>query len=260
MYVNKKISTVKIAKILGYNNHKLIAKVLNRYNIPRTGVGRRKYNLNENYFDVINTPNKAYILGFLYADGCNCMSKQTIALSLQEDDKQILIDIKNEIHSERPLEFIDNSNKHTFGYTYKNSWRLCMFSKHMSEVLNKIGMTPRKSLTLTFPDINASLYSHFIRGVFDGDGCIHNSKGKSSHKISITSTHQFCRKLQEIFNKLGANSYIREASNHNGITAVFEMWKVIDVKIFLDYIYKDASLYMQRKYNRYVEFCKLYAS
>lgn len=61
MYLNQKHSTVSIGKL--YNvSHKVIAKLLERNNIPRTKTGNRKYEFNEHYFDTIDTPNKAYIL------------------------------------------------------------------------------------------------------------------------------------------------------------------------------------------------------
>ena len=72
MYVSQKLSTVKIGQF--YNcSHKTISRVLDKYNIQRIGNGRRKYNLDESYFDVIDNPNKAYILGLLFADGNNCI-------------------------------------------------------------------------------------------------------------------------------------------------------------------------------------------
>lgn len=58
------MSTVKIGKLFDVG-HKVIANVLENNNISRTGISRRKYMLNESYFDNIDTPEKAYILGFL---------------------------------------------------------------------------------------------------------------------------------------------------------------------------------------------------
>ena len=260
MYLNQNMSCTKIAKHFNIKSHHVILKVLERNNIPRTGVGLRKYKLNENYFDNIDTPNKAYILGFLYADGCNCIQKQTIHMALQEEDKQILEDIRKEIGSEKELDYIDYSNKHTGGYSYKNQWRLNMFSKHMCESLKKIGMIPNKSLKVTFPDIDTNLYSHFIRGLFDGDGCLHNSNGKSTYHCSITGTYNLCNYLKEYFKTIGINSHVRDASNHNGITAVFEVWRKDDAKKFLDFIYQDAEMYLERKYQRYLDCCNTFYS
>ena len=73
-------STVKIGKRYG-TSHQPILKALKRMNVERTPRKfNRKYSLNENYFDKIDTPNKAYILGLLYADGSNTISKSTISI------------------------------------------------------------------------------------------------------------------------------------------------------------------------------------
>lgn len=253
MYTNQNMSTVKIGKVFNCGN-KVVAKVLEKHNVPRTGVGRRKYSLNEHYFDEIDTPVKAYILGFLYADGCNYMPKQTISMSLQEDDKDILERIRNEIGSEHELEFIDYSNKHDFGYTYKNQYRLLLFSAHMCRTLEEKGMSPNKSLILEFPEwLDESLYSHFIRGYFDGDGSIHFSEKYKNSILTITSTENFCLKIKEhIENFLEINTYIADASNHNGITKVFGISGSNQIKTFLNWLYKDADIYLERKYQKYI--------
>lgn len=257
MYLNQDTSSVKIGRYFGCS-HKPILKVLERHNIPRTRVGIRKYKLNEEYFDNIDTPNKAYILGFLYADGNNCPTKQTIRIGLQEEDKQILEDMRKEIGVEKELVYLDNSNKHTFGYTYKNMWILNMYSKHMCQSLEKLGMIPNKSLKVTFPDIDADLYSHFIRGIFDGDGCIYNSNGKTRHLCSIVGTYDLCNHLKQFFETMDIQSHVREASNHNGITTVFEIWKKDSVMKFLNYIYQDAEMFLDRKYQRYLNCVEQY--
>lgn len=258
MYVKLKMSTVKIGKYFGCS-HKKIASILDEYNIKRVGNGHRKYYLNENYFDNIDTPNKAYILGFLYADGNINPKKQTISMSLQEEDFEILEKIRNEIGSEKPLKFIDYSNKHDFGYTYKNQYRLLMFSKHMCESLIKLGMMPNKSLKLDFPEINAKLYRHFIRGYFDGDGSVYRkivNKNNMPITLTITSTKSFCEKIKDIVEKeIGIYCGIYDPSNKNGITKVFVLSKNASIK-FMDWIYYDADLYMSRKYDRYIEYTK----
>ena len=55
---------------------------------------QRKYNIDETFFDVIDTEEKAYFLGLLYADGCNATNRNAVILSLKEDDKEILEKIK----------------------------------------------------------------------------------------------------------------------------------------------------------------------
>ena len=142
---------------LGYRynvSYKVILKVLHRNNINvQQKFSVRKYTLNDKYFDIINTPNKAYILGLLWADGHNSVCKSTLTISLQEEDVDILHKINKEIKSNRPLDFLDYSNKHNFGYHYKNQYRLSVFSKHLCETLEQMGMLHDKNLKLKFPDI-----------------------------------------------------------------------------------------------------------
>lgn len=218
----------------------------------------RKYTLNEYYFDIIDTPNKAYILGFLWADGHNDVDKSTVTISLQEEDRDILEIIRKELNSSKPLEFIDNSNKNDYGYHYKNQYRLSFFSKHLCLSLEKIGMIKNKSLLLTFPIIPTHLYSHFIRGYFDGDGSIYeNIKNDNNHAITvtITSTISFCDSIKKICKEiLKINPHIYDASCHNGITKVFTISGRNVAKVFLDWIYCDANMYLKRKYIRYLNY------
>ena len=119
LYLNG-TSTVNIGKMYGVLN-KPIAAVLEERGIDRDRrLSTRKYTLNEHYFDNIDTPTKGYIFGFLLSDGSNNPNKQTISISLQEEDKYILERMRNEIESTKPLEYLDYSNKNDFGYHYKN--------------------------------------------------------------------------------------------------------------------------------------------
>lgn len=246
------MSTVKIGKQFNVG-HKKIASVLEENGIPRTGVSRRKYKINENYFDKIDSPNKAYILGFLFADGHNEIKKATVSISLQEEDKEILELMRQEIGSEKPLEYLDYSNKNDCGYHYKNQYRLMFFNKHICDTLNDIGMLSNKSLSLTFPDIHASLYPHFIRGYFDGDGSVCFSKNGNCI-VTITSTESFCNSVKEIlFEQLGIYTGIYNASNNNGITKVASISGKNQVQKFGEYIYKDADMFLSRKYNKFLK-------
>lgn len=254
------MSSPKIGKLFGCT-HKPILAILKEFGIERDQKKLvRKYKLNEHYFDVIDTPNKAYILGLLHADGCNKMDKSTISISLQESDKDLLEQIRLEIGSEKPLRYIDNSNKHTFGYTYENMYELQMFSKYMCKQLADKGIVPNKSLVIGFPEwLDDNLLSHYVRGVFDGDGTINQSFVSENNKpinFNILGTNSFCQTLMQICkDKLNINSKIYDVSCHNGITKAFTINRKMDIKSFLDWIYKDAEIYLQRKYDRY---CKYY--
>ena len=239
--------------------HKCILKILHKYNVKVDGNKiKRKYTINLNYFDKIDTSNKAYILGFLYADGSVNYKKATLTMSLQEEDKYILEAIKDEIGSNRPLEYLDYSNKHNFGYCYKNQYRMSIFNKHMVDSLSNIGMVQNKSLVLKFPNIPKELYSHFIRGYFDGDGSFSYYFVKGNDKlqtiITITSTHCFCESIRNILieelNIPGGGIY--EASCKNGITKVLSFGGNEQNKIILDWLYKDAKMFLKRKHDKYI--------
>ena len=252
-------SSVSIGKRYG-TSHKPILRELHDMgvNVDQKKTVR-KYYLDEHYFDNIDTPNKAYVLGFLHSDGSNFPNKSTISLSLQEEDIDILEKIRKELKSEKPLEFLDYSNKHDFGYNYKNQYRLIMFSKHMCNQLSNKGIIQNKSLVIGFPNwLDSDLLSHYIRGVYDGDGSICRCYRNDNNKpiiVTITATNSFCITLKNICSEiLGINSGIYDASCHNGITKVFTISGRNVVKVFLDWIYKDADLFLQRKYNRYCEY------
>ena len=206
-----------------------------------------KYDLNEKYFDQINTQDHAYILGFLYADGCNC--KNNISICLQERDKNILDRINLAIGSNRPLSFIDYSKRDG---NCQNQYRLSITNKYMADKLASLGMVQNKSLVLEFPEwLDRNLYSHFIRGYFDGDGYV--SKNYYNAKLSIVSTKDFCESLRKILsNDVGINSSIYLCHNNDTIvTRTLQISGRNQIRKFLDYIYNDANLYLQRKYDIY---------
>ena len=222
-----------------------------------------KYYINRNYFDVIDTEDKAYILGFLYADGNNFPKKSQITMGLEEKDKDILNKMNTCLQYSKELTYQDLSNKHDFGYSYEDMYKLCIYDKHMCNVLDLRGMHPNKSLILEFPKwLHPSLYSHFIRGYFDGDGSLYRrtfkNNTRTSTAVTLTSTMNFCKAVSDICAEyIGINSGIYDASCHNGITSVFSICGNDVCKKFLDWIYKDATIYLERKYKRYVDYYEL---
>ena len=256
LYVEEKLSTTKIVKIMNCSYNK-ICRILDEFGIERINNGRRKYNLNEEYFDGIDTPNKAYVLGLMCADGCNYPPKQTAFISLQESDRELLEKIRNEMSSNQPLKITDQSNRHDNNYSYNNMCTFNMYSKHICDSLTNLGIVKNKSLVLKFPDIKEELYPHLLRGYFDGDGSIYQQvKNEHNKKITLTftSTEQFCKKIKEIVEtKLGIYCGIYDASCHNGITKVASLSGTSAIKL-LNWMYKDADLYLQRKYDRYITY------
>lgn len=155
-----------------------------RYKISKCS---KKYTFNEHYFDAIDNEYKAYWLGFLMADGYNHESKSCIAIRLQLEDKEILEKFKNELnYTGHIYEFhrITAVNKLNRSYCELN---LC--SPIFSESLSKLGCIQGKTYLLQFPDLRTDLIQHFIRGYFDGDGCLSITSRKD--RTSNSKCYQF---------------------------------------------------------------------
>ena len=257
MYCNR-ITTDEIG--LQYNiSRDSVYNLFEKYNlqIREFADSRREYDLNVHYFDEINTPNKAYILGLFYADGCNKRSKSQIDLSLQECDKHILEEISQEIGTNKPLQFKSYADKNP---SHKNQYKLSITNKHISDVLCEFGMVNAKSLVLEFPEfLDEGLYPHFIRGYFDGDGCLYLGKDGRNPEISIVSTIMFIEKVQDILDKrLGISMKMKSQKKYKPVTKIGLITGRNKIATFLSWIYQDADLKLNRKYQKYLQFMESY--
>jgi hypothetical protein len=248
-YING-ISINKLSKEYGLDWH-WIDRMLIRNSVEI----KRQYKINDTYFDEIDTPNKAYILGFLYADGGNTSNyikkRYCITITLQESDSQILYDIKNEIGYEAPIKFRE------YGGCKTATLDIC--NKHIVLKLHELGVIPNKTLTLKFPEwLQEELYPHFIRGYFDGDGCItHNSRRVAPQiSASIVSTENMCNAIANIVaEKCNANTHVYYVGHEicNKTIKTFMIVGNMQCKRFLDYIYQNSDLKLKRKYQKYID-------
>jgi intein/homing endonuclease len=220
-----------------------IACLLNREGLvgKRKNNHFRKYPINQNYFDEIDTEEKAYFLGLLCADGCNHKNSTKVSMWLKESDKEILEKFKNVLQPTKPLTYC----KKKIG---NNQYGIQISNRKISDRLNELGCVPNKTTLLRFPtQIPDELLKHYLRGFFDGDGWLGNKE------TSVTSTPQFCAGLQKfLLDKFNLESKKRLK---NG--AIELRMSVKTSKIFLNWVYKDASVYLERKYQKYL---KYYAS
>ena len=238
----------KIALIYNTDRH-TIGRVLKRNGYK---IDRLKYHCNGNYFDNIDNADKAYILGLLWSDGCNYLSLGKIQLQLQEKDKHILNDINILIDNDRPLTFLSLNDQNP---TWQNTYTLILKSYHMSKILNDYGMTPRKSLTLEFPTwLDTSLYSHFLRGYIDGDGSICYRVDMNSCRVSIIGTKMFLDVVQNILLQLGVKCSLYHKNGQSDVTYTLHTTSNSGSVKLLNWIYDDAHLKLERKYDKYQQF------
>lgn len=181
----------------------------------RMGLRRdmKLHTYNENFFEKVDTEEKAYWLGFLYADGCVFESYNKNTGNLKARTLQLSLAIVDENHL---LNFANTlgENLHVYyGSTKLNGkeFKYCKVDinnrKITSDIIQK-GCTPRKSLTLTFPDeiiLPENLKRHFVRGYFDGDGCVHVNKKTTSYVVNFVGTMDIIQEIQSEVYPIGLN-------------------------------------------------------
>lgn len=211
----------------------------------------RRYALNEHYFDNINTPNKAYLLGMLYADGCNHVDHYSITLSLQECDREVIEFMKSEVEYEGPLRIIELKKKNP---KYQNQCRICINDQYMSLQLESLGVVQAKSLIIKFPDyISDELMPHFIRGYFDGDGSISYDEKRQKCYTKIAGTMDFCSKVSEILTQMNCKHNIvhpKQCKDSN--TFVLQTCGNKSSLKLLSWMYDNNEFHMERKYQKYL--------
>lgn len=261
-YKNKDISMDNIAINLNISD-RAVRRVL-----KEEGINTRlknRYILDENYFDCIDTESKAYILGFIYADGFVGDEKfNNIVIAV--NDLEILGFIAKE------FKFTGNIRKTKKG-GFENSkcgYSLNFSSKIMASRLREIGLYPNKSLTIdTLPQIDKKLVRHFIRGYFDGDGSIVLSHNTSYYK-AIDGVIKYIYPTY-CFMILGTKGFLEEiikeaefnyAKIHNTKSEKIKCIKINAKKEFnniFKYLYDNSTIKLQRKYNKWNEIKSAFA-
>lgn len=222
-----------------------ISCLLTRNNLKGKRVNNhyRIYPINQNFFDVIDSEEKAYFLGILCADGCNHVNNTKISIFLKESDKNLIVKLNHLLQPDKPLTY----SRKKSGF---NQYGLQISNKRISDKLSELGCIPQKTFTLdlpTYDQVPENMYSHYIRGFFDGDGWL----GKKD--ISITSSNLFCSKLAEmLLTKYDIKTRIRFKNKVSELC-----FRRSDVLSFLNWIYKDANIFLERKYQRYLEYHKI---
>ena len=200
-----------------------------------------------NHFEKIDSEEKAYWLGFLYADGSVSSSRNVIELCLAEKDYQHMVKFKN---------FIGLDNKIGYRETSK-AYRYSFHSDKMKEDLINLGCVPKKSLILEYPttkQVPKNLIRHFIRGYFDGDGWFSNTD--STFQVGLIGTQAFIEGfLKDAEPYINTNLKIHIVHREGGAKR-YMFSGLQDVTNFLNWIYKDSTIYLDRKYESYQVFLK----
>jgi hypothetical protein len=245
-------SSYEIAKTEGVSN-KFIINLLKNQNINIRAYHQinRKYHPDHSYFDFIDTEEKAYFLGYLFADGHISSKCFRVVLKLNQKDKTILEKFSNFIYGQNLVKPAP-----------QNCYSLSFSSKQIHSKLISYGCTPRKSLTLKFPEnLSPELNHHFMRGYFDGDGCIcvwnyKDSPNNLEGTASIVSTKDFCNKYKEIIQSQSDIDFRftinpKAVARGNNITTTLLTSGNINITRLYHFLYKDATIFLDRKRDKF---------
>ena len=244
-----------------YNELKNIHKVAEYFNVSIGPIKRilkfggvdltnRRYEVNHNFFDIIDSESKAYWLGFLFADGYIRERKSGNSLELK-------LSYKDKEHIELFKETINSNHKITDGYNqvkYKDKTssarmlHLAIYSLRLVNSIKKQGVHSRKTFTITKPNIDKTLIPHFIRGYFDGDGSFSFNIDTHANKTNFACASKEFR--QFLIDELLDNDI--ELKWYGGMKLYIQN-KVDNIK-FYSYIYENATVFLKRKKEKYEEF------
>lgn len=233
-----------------YNlSHPTIAKIL-------SGVPKHKKaqifnpNLKEDFFERIDTEVKAYFLGFIIADGNvfnpNDGRQHSISITLDSNDEYMLERFKQEIGTNTSI-----------SHDGRGCSQIAIRSNKMAKDLEQYGVVPRKSFTTYLPNIGEDMMPHVLRGILDGDGSIKakqtNIRNRYAHAISYCGSHQL---MVDISNWCKShnikNSIVYDYKNRN--LSELKIQNIQDMYTFGEMLYKDATIYLDRKKTLYDEF------
>jgi len=205
-----------------------------------------KYKYRENYFKNI-TPRAAYILGWIWSDGCIIDSENEyqlkIGLKITESNKKVLTFIANELCE---------GGKKLYEYERSDMILLIICNKVIVKDIESIGCMPRKSLIIKPPKLkmNSQIFSKFLLGCMEGDGCVDYLKGKSGSRtlrISIAGTKDMCNWWKDgITNWCSVKGGCITKVNHSTNLYIL-VYKSHQAEIMLDYMYDKTCCYHNEK-------------
>lgn len=259
-----------VLKQMYYVEHKSLADIAEYFGISRTTIRnyldsdgtypavlvRKDFDLKHDYFETINTEAKAYLLGYLLADG-NVYYPETgsgkLRMQLKDIDIGVLEFMRSELHS------VNDIQHNTRDGVEDGTCTLCVTSDQLVHDLAKYGMIPAKTYDLTLPILPEPYMQHMLRGLLDGDGSIIHTENCKA--VDYAGMPRHLQQIQEYFishlSVAEHEIYTHESEYSDGNTYIDSahiMWGGRDdYGKILDYLYKDATIFLDRKYKKACE-------
>jgi len=206
----------------------------------------------------IKEPEISYVLGLISTDGCIKLQKpkkskwltsEILQLDLSELDRQILEDYAKILGiDDRPI-YIQNK-KQASGVISKQV-RLSVCQSGIKEAFSKWGITPNKTFDLKYPK-NIPFESHFMRGVFDGDGSIFTTKQNKHIASFCGSSKNFMKGVEKLLINIGTNPHLKSyTEGYNEPHYDIRIHGKVSIENLYNYLYKDCTICLERKKKRF---------
>lgn len=215
-----------------------------------------RHSVNVTFFDTW-TPAMAYVLGFIYADGNidRCPNIRASYVNIFSTDKEIVFAIKRVMQSEHIIHI-----RKPRGASRKPFYILRIGSAQLCDALERHGVFPNKSLTIQFPVVPKAMLPHFVRGYFDGDGCVHieQQRGRTTKRLRTifsSGSKEFLVSLEE---KLRLTLGFKHHIVSLGAKAFDLRYSSVDSMKLFDFMYKKPydELYLERKKRLFENFIR----
>ena len=219
------------------------------YGVSNNFTSRKYKEINLKIFKVI-TPNIAYLLGFLAGDGNISKEYDAVRIELQARDKEILIKIKKLLKINNPLRIRHKEKSTTIILNF--------YQKGLRQSLARYEILPNKSKIIKFPHNNLpnKLYRHYLRGLFDADGCISISKKRRQCNINVVSAS---KSLSDSLHKILLDNNIQNTLSiqkkkpfNTPLYKIAMLTNSVNFQKIYKYLYKDSNnLFLKRKKKKF---------
>lgn len=260
-YKTEKKSQREIALSIGVDQS-VVGRWLKENNI-KPNYEPRKKRFNEKFFDVIDSEEKAYWLGFIWSDGYvykhETKNIYKTKLDLSEQDVGHLEKLKKSLESSHTLKLYDYQGN---PFTNSRMVRFDTANNYFSEKLRtEYDLVPfRTSAEKIFNKTPENYKRHLIRGILDADGSVivyKNNRGSTCYRVSFCTLEDVINRIQDYF--LAQNlikSEVKKFKRHEGRDGnVFQIGFTGNKQVIsiLQYLYKDSLVYLDRKYEKYIK-------
>ena len=203
------------------------------------------YEINEDFFHNWSKE-MAYILGLILTDGNISDDNNQVKITIK--DVELLEKIRTKLESNHKIKYLKAYGTYQFGFARKK----------MSDRLFELGITSNKSLKVKFPEVPDEFLSHFIRGVFDGDGSVFYEPRSRTYPLRVSFTSGSKAFMTILEGKLHLHAGLSKRNIYERLQkrmSYYIRYSHKDSLKFFDYIYADAdeSMWLERKHRKFLE-------